>query len=43
MQAMTVVMDEETLPFKDGTFDVVLSNLALHWVNDIPLALREIR
>lgn len=27
--------DEESLPFRDEQFDIVLSNLALHWVNDL--------
>jgi NADH dehydrogenase [ubiquinone] 1 alpha subcomplex assembly factor 5 len=38
-----VVADFETLPFKDGAFDLVLSNLALHWTNDLPGALVQIR
>lgn len=39
----TVAADEEALPFRDGTFDLVLSSLALHWVNDLPGALAQIR
>lgn len=35
--------DEEALPFADGSFDLVLSSLALHWVNDLPGALVQIR
>ena len=38
-----VVADEEALPFADGTFDLVLSSFALHWVNDLPGALVQIR
>lgn len=38
-----LVMDEETLPFGLGVFDIVLSNLSLHWVNDLPGALSQIR
>ena len=34
-----VVADEEALPFAPPTFDLVLSNLELHWVNDLPGAL----
>lgn len=37
-----VAADEEALPFATGSFDVVLSNLALHWVNDLPGALAQI-
>jgi NADH dehydrogenase [ubiquinone] 1 alpha subcomplex assembly factor 5 len=39
----SVVADEELLPFKAECFDAVLSNLALHWVNDLPGALVQIR
>lgn len=35
--------DEEFLPFGAGTFDLVLSCLSLHWVNDLPGALVQIR
>lgn len=35
--------DEEALPFHEKTFDAVLSNLSLHWVNDLPGALLQIR
>jgi NADH dehydrogenase [ubiquinone] 1 alpha subcomplex assembly factor 5 len=38
-----LVADEEALPFAAGTFDLVLSNLALHWVNDLPGTLLQIR
>jgi SAM-dependent methyltransferase len=38
-----VVLDEEEIPFKAKTFDLVLSNLTLHWVNDLPGALLQIR
>lgn len=35
--------DEEFLPFADGAFDLVVSNLSLHWVNDLPGALIQVR
>ncbi|CAM9498829.1 unnamed protein product [Scytosiphon promiscuus] len=38
-----VVADEEFLPFPPGSFDLVLSNLSLHWVNDLPGALGQIK
>ncbi|HEV8389026.1 MAG TPA: methyltransferase domain-containing protein [Dongiaceae bacterium] len=38
-----LVADEELLPFKPQCFDAVLSNLALHWVNDLPGALAQIQ
>ncbi len=38
-----LALDEEALPFADGAFDLVLSCLSLHWVNDLPGALIQIR
>jgi SAM-dependent methyltransferase len=37
-----VIADEEVLPFADKTFDLVLSNVSLHWANDLPGALLQI-
>ncbi|XP_039593820.1 arginine-hydroxylase NDUFAF5, mitochondrial isoform X1 [Polypterus senegalus] len=37
-----VLADEEFLPFKENTFDLVVSNLSLHWVNDLPGSLKQI-
>lgn len=34
--------DEEALPFASGSFDLVLSAMALHWVNDLPGTLAQI-
>jgi len=41
-RALGVAVDEEALPFATGAFDLVISNLALHWVNDLPGALIQI-
>ncbi|MEX0809174.1 MAG: methyltransferase domain-containing protein [Dongiaceae bacterium] len=41
--APALVADEEALPFAAGIFDLALSNLSLHWVNDLPGALLQIR
>lgn len=41
--APTVAADEEFLPFADGSFDLAVSNLSLHWVNDLPGALVQVR
>lgn len=38
-----VVLDPEHLPFADETFDLIVSTLALHWVNDLPGALIQMR
>ncbi|MFO1049413.1 MAG: methyltransferase domain-containing protein [Geminicoccaceae bacterium] len=31
-----VVVDAEVLPFADAAFDLILSPMLLHWVNDLP-------
>ena len=38
-----VVADEEFQPFAASSVDLVLSNLSLHWTNDLPGALIQIR
>ncbi|MEN6541149.1 methyltransferase domain-containing protein [Parvibaculum sp.] len=35
--------DEEHLPFRDQSFDLIASALSLHWTNDLPGALVQIR
>lgn len=40
---LRVVADEEALPFKAESLDLVVSTLALHWANDLPGALIQIR
>lgn len=40
---LRVVADEDWLPFADASFDLVISNLALHWTNDLPGALIQMR
>jgi SAM-dependent methyltransferase len=37
-----VIADEEVQPFAEKTFDLVLSNLSLHWANDLPGALLQL-
>jgi len=37
------VAEAEALPFAAGSFDLALSNLALHWTNDLPGALLQLR
>ncbi|XP_049630314.1 arginine-hydroxylase NDUFAF5, mitochondrial [Suncus etruscus] len=39
---VSVLADEEFLPFRENTFDLVVSSLSLHWVNDLPRALQQI-
>jgi SAM-dependent methyltransferase len=40
---LPVAADEEWLPFAEGAFDLVVACLSLHWVNDLPGALVQIR
>ncbi|XP_070576505.1 arginine-hydroxylase NDUFAF5, mitochondrial-like isoform X2 [Ptychodera flava] len=38
-----ILCDEEFLPFKENSLGLVISSLSLHWVNDLPGALRQIQ
>jgi len=40
---LAVAGDEEFLPFAPGSFDLVVANMSLHWVNDLPGALIQLR
>jgi len=40
---LAVAADEEVLPFGAGSFDLVVASLSLHWVNDLPGALIQLR
>ncbi|KAI2501900.1 methyltransferase domain-containing protein [Fragilaria crotonensis] len=35
--------EEENMPFPDGTFDLVVSSVALHWINELPKLFSEIK
>ncbi|KAJ4237364.1 hypothetical protein FSOLCH5_001281 [Fusarium solani] len=37
-----VLDDEETIPYESGSFDLVMSSLSLHWINDLPGVLTQI-
>jgi NADH dehydrogenase [ubiquinone] 1 alpha subcomplex assembly factor 5 len=39
----TLAADEEVLPFAPESFDLILSGLSLHWVNDLPGCLLQVR
>ncbi len=41
--APALVADEEILPFASASFDLIVANLSLHWVNDLPGALVQLR
>jgi len=38
-----VIADDEALPFRDASLDLVVSGLALHFANDVPGVLAQIR
>ena len=40
---LRVVADDEALPFRDGSLDLVVSALALQFVNDLPGTLAQVR
>lgn len=41
--APAVAADEEFLPFAPASFDLIVASLSLHWVNDLPGALIQLR
>ena len=41
-QDLRVKADEELLPFGPNTFDLVTSSLSMHWINDLPGALKQV-
>lgn len=43
LPAPRLVFDEEWVPFAPACFDLAISNLALHWVNDLPGTLLQLR
>jgi len=43
LKGIKVQSDEELIPFLDDSFDLAISNLNLHWVNDLPGALSQIK
>jgi len=40
---VAVAADPECLPFGAGAFDLIVAHLSLHWVNDLPGALIQLR
>jgi SAM-dependent methyltransferase len=40
---LTVAADEEALPFRNESFDLIVSALSLQWVNDLPGTLLQVR
>ncbi|CAG2161764.1 unnamed protein product [Oppiella nova] len=43
IETISVVIDEEEgLPFRDNSIDLVISSLSMHWINDLPKAFAQI-
>ncbi|XP_002130990.2 arginine-hydroxylase NDUFAF5, mitochondrial [Ciona intestinalis] len=42
LDTQSVTFGEENLPFRDETFDMVLTSMSLHWVNDLPACFKEV-
>ncbi|GAB6021703.1 NADH dehydrogenase [ubiquinone] 1 alpha subcomplex assembly factor 5 [Chamberlinius hualienensis] len=40
--SLSLVCDEEYLPFQRNSFDLIVSSLSLHWVNDLPGTFKQI-
>jgi len=40
---LCVAADEEFLPFAPASFDLIVASLSLHWINDLPGALLQLR
>jgi NADH dehydrogenase [ubiquinone] 1 alpha subcomplex assembly factor 5 len=40
---VSAAVDEEFLPFGPGSFDLIVASLSLHWVNDLPGTLLQLR
>ncbi|MSP01028.1 MAG: methyltransferase domain-containing protein [Acetobacteraceae bacterium] len=40
---LAVAADEEFSPFATGSFDLIVASLSLHWINDLPGALIQLR
>ncbi len=40
---LPVAADEEAVPFAPGSFDLIVASLSLHWVNDLPGTLIQLR
>lgn len=36
IETIKLVTDEDKLPLKENSVDLVLSNLSMHWINDLP-------
>ncbi len=43
VDGLKIVADEEFLPFADASFNLIASSMSLHWVNDLPGTLLQIR
>ncbi len=42
-RSTSFVAEEDFLPIKPASLDLIITNLSLHWVNDLPSAMKHIR
>ncbi len=42
MSTTRLVVDEEFLPFPNEHFDLIMSSLSLHWVNDLESTFKQV-
>ena len=42
-QSLKIVADEEWLPFSEKSFDIIINFFTLHWINDLPGTLLQIK
>ncbi|VDK35510.1 unnamed protein product [Taenia asiatica] len=42
VETLLLKVDEECLPFAENSFNMVLSSLSLHWINDLPSTLSQV-
>ncbi|MCF8473512.1 MAG: methyltransferase domain-containing protein [Emcibacter sp.] len=43
IKGIRVQADEEALPYRSQSLDLIVSNLSLHWINDLPGCLAQIK
>jgi NADH dehydrogenase [ubiquinone] 1 alpha subcomplex assembly factor 5 len=43
VKPIRIIGDEEYVPFQNESLDLVISNMSLHWVNDLPGTFAQVR
>lgn len=42
LTVQNMVLDDEFIPFDENTFDLVISSMSMHWINDLPSSFTQI-